>query len=476
MASLIRYHRGEDGFAMLIAVVLLSVIASLGAIVMLSGNHTATTTGRGRSWVQALHVAEAGVQESLVRLQSTNGSYSGTFTGTTDEGTFSVTVTPLGRSRYTVEARGTSGTVGSLRASRQIRVTLAPPDIFEAALFSYTSIETKNNDVIVGDVWANQNVIVDENDRVEGSVTAATGYVHMKLNSIVTGDVQTGGYNPLNTNGVFLDNNARIGGNAVSSVTAPTDPVTCGGESQNNYTIRLDSGSVVGGSTTTWGSKQGPGTVSGSVANNKCTAAPAARPMPEFVYNAANYNPATLHEFGTPDAPSATAVADFNTYLAGGAKTSLVGTFAVFQSGIVGQNTRLDLTGVKTAGDVTVVTNVPIYSNSIEDLPGVTDAIVVLASFYKPPAGTLCDVNNDSSECAVHVKNNFDVSGETAVLIYAPYGPVAIKNNQGAFGAVYADNIQIKNNQTMTYDARIERIVGFGPVTLEETDWMEIQP
>ena len=52
----------------------------------------------------------------------------------------------------------------------------------------------------------------------------------------------------------------------------------------------------------------------------------------------------------------------------------------------------------------------------------------MLISTYKPPTGSSCDLNQDKSECAVHLKNNFATSGNTAVLVYTPYGPVAVKN------------------------------------------------
>lgn len=467
-------RQGEDGFVMIIAIVLLSVAASLGAVVMTSGNHASQATGRGRSWVQSLHVAEAGIQDALIRMQAT-GAPPASFTGSTQEGDYSVTVTSMGRARYQVEAVGTVAAGSAMRAARRVRVTLAPPAEFDAALFSYTSIDTKNNDHIVGDVWANQNVVVDANDLVEGNLTAATGYIHMKNGSRVTKNATSGGYNDATTRAIWLDVNARIDGNALASVTAPTDPVTCGGENQSEYTIRVDGGALISGSATTWGTKLGSGTVAGAVNNNVCTAAPAARPMPVYRYSASNYAAATLHEFGTPAAPTATALTDFNNWLATGSnRVNMTGTFTIFASGPVSQATRIDLSGAKITGDLTLVTNLPIFTNGIEDDTSVTDAIALFASFYKPPTGTACDINQDNSECSIHIKNNFQPSGATAVLVYAPNGPVAIKNNQEMFGAVYAENIQIKNNQELTYDARVNRLVGFGPVTLEPTNWMEL--
>ena len=466
--------RDEDGFAMIMAIVLTALVATLAALVLTTGTHTNFATGRGRSYAQALHVAEAGVQDAMVRLDSTSGAFSGTLTGTTTEGSYAVVVTKLPRYRYRLVSTGTVSAGQGLSAARKIRVDLAPPPSFKYALFSYTSVDTKNNDTITGDVWANQNVIVDENDIVDGSVTAATGSIKLRNGSVVTGDAWSGGYDLATTDGIRLEINARLDGSAKASVTAPTDPVTCGGESASNYTIRLQSGAVVGGSTTTWGSKTGPGVVGGAISNNICTAAAAAEPMPAFSYNALNYDAATLHEFGTPASPSGSAVADFQNWLSGNS-TALAGTFTVFQSGEVSQGTRLDLTGVVMSADLTIITNVPIFTNGLTDASSLTDAILALASTYKPPTGSLCDVNQDLSECSIHLKNNFQPSGNTAVLAYAPFGPIAVKNNQVHFGAIYGDNIQIKNNQELTYDPRVERVVGFGPVTLEVLTWMELE-
>src|SRR2546428_118672 len=163
--------------------------------------------------------------------------------------------------------------------------------------------------------------------------------------------------------------------------------------------------------------------------------------MPVFTYSSSNYDPATLHEYGTATTPSATAVSDFQTYITAH-KNAFQGTFFVNQSGTVNQSVRPDLTGVTITGDTTIVSNTPIFTNGMTD--NTTDAILTLVSTYKPPTGSSCDINQDKSECSVHLKNNFQPSQKTAVLVYSPYGPVAIKNNQIQFGAVYADNIVIK--------------------------------
>lgn len=469
---IIALHRGESGFAMVTAVVLLAVLGTASAFVMAEGTHDNFGTGRGRSWVQALHVAESGVEQAIAKLQQTSGTYAGSFSGSVSEGSFAVTVTQLARKRVQIDATGSVGTAQGLKARRKLRVTMAPPISFKYALFSYTSVETKNDDTINGDVWANQNVIVAERDVITGSTTAATGYIEMKNQSHVLGDLWSGGYNEANNRAIYLGGGAVVDGNAKASVTAPTDPDTCGGEAGSNYKVYLDNAASIVGSVTTWGEKSGPGTT-GPVSANICTASPASEPLPTFTYSSFNYDTATLHEYGTPSAPSGTAVSDFQSYVSGqGMRVS--GTFVVFQSGTITQNQRLDLTGLVITGDTTIFTNVPIYSNGVTD--DTTNAIFMLASTYQPPSASSCNVNQDDSDCTVHLKNNFQPSGGTAVLVYAPFGPVAVKNNQKQFGAIYANNILIKNNQEMTYDSRVERVIGFGIETYETQQWLELNP
>jgi len=474
--SAARRLRGEEsGIAMIVAVVLLAVMGTLMALVMTVSQHTNFATGHGRSWVQALHVGEAGVNTAIARLQETDGTFSGNLTGSTTDGTYAVTVTHLTRNRLRIDSTGTAGRGGGLVASRKLRVTMAPPPSFKYALFSNTTINTKNNDVIVGDMWANQNIIVEQGDTITGSATAATGYIQVNNGGHITGDAWSGGFNPSNGYAINVSTNGLVDGSVKASVTAPTDPVTCGGENPSNYKVHMDNGAHIAGNVLTWGTKTGSGTVGppGTITANTCSAAPATMPMPIFTYSPSNYDPATLHEFGTPSTPSATAVSDFQAYVAAHTST-LHGTFFINQSGVVNQNQRLELSGVTIIGDTVIATNTPIFTNGMTD--NTTDAVLVLASTYKPPTGSSCDLNQDKSECAIHLKNNFQTTDQTAVLAYAPYGPVAIKNNQIQFGAVYADNIEIKNNQSMTYDQRVDRAVGFGDSTYVVQSWVELTP
>lgn len=471
MSRLVHLRRDEEGVAMVMAVVLSSVIATLAVLMLTVGTHTDKASVRGRHYTQALHVAESGIEQGIALMEEQEAAIAAplTFTGSTETGDYSVTITPLERNRFQIESTGGVRAGRQLGAERKIKVLMAPPLAFDKALFSYTTVETKNNDIIDGDVWANHNVVLASGTQVTGSVIAATGYISLAGGAIVEGDGWSGGFNPTLREAIALGNNARIDGDATASVVN----VACVGADNADYKIRLNSGAVIGGLAKTWGNIQGAGTVLGGTQTNICTQAPPAATLPGFTYSASNYDPATLHEFGSPGNPSPTAVADFQSYVAGQGNR-ISGTFYINQESPVNQGVRIDLTGVTILGDTTIVTNTPVFANGITDDLSVTDAVFTLVSTYDPPSGSICDVNDDNSDCSIHLKNDFSVSGATAVLIYSPYGPVAIKNNAEQFGVVYADSIQVKNNQTMTYDARVDRIVGFGDVTYEIVEWQEV--
>jgi len=142
------------------------------------------------------------------------------------------------------------------------------------------------------------------------------------------------------------------------------------------------------------------------------------------------------------------------------------------------------------SGDLTVIADAdasgnaaPIDASGGIGASGTNDKVVVLASWYTAPASGCATNGGNPGDCAIGIKNNFapgnsSITGgdNTAVLLYAPNGPIAFKNNADFQGAVYANNIQVKNNMNVTYDAKIGQIVGFGATTLQITDWQECDP
>jgi len=479
-------RRDERGVA-LITVIMLSMIATLFVTTtMYVAFHDQTSSAHNRSWGQALHVAESGVHEAIAYLQNSGGvAPSGTQSGTTTEGTWQYQVTASSRNKYQIDAVGTVGSSGSLQASRRLRVMMAPPLSFKYALFSESDVTTKNNNNICGDVYAATYVQVYNGDAVRaatspscpsggtmgsGNVTAATGYIAMANNSIVEGTAWSGGYD---SSGYGINNSGSIGGDAKASCSDPT----CGGDTTHTkYTI---TGGSVAGNATAWGSIGG--TVSGTKTPNTYTGASESKPIPTFTFNSANYPAATMHTYSFPSGYAA-----FNSYIAANS-SSLSGTFY-----ITGGSASYPVTlgGVTVSGDLTVIAApdssgnaAPIDASGGIGASGTNDKVVVLASWYTAPASGCSTNGGNPGDCAIGIKNNFQPSStsltggdNTAVLLYAPNGPVAFKNNADFQGAVYANNIQVKNNMNVTYNSKIGQIVGFGATTLQITDWQECVP
>ncbi|HEX5614816.1 MAG TPA: polymer-forming cytoskeletal protein [Acidimicrobiia bacterium] len=461
-------RRDERGAAMLTAMTVMLVMAALAAVVLANGSRAERGAGRGRNWTQALHVAEAGVEEAVAHLQATNGALPSReadcaatvpaavqLCSSTNEGDYEVAVTYLGRNRYEIEATGRVGSAQGLASERKLRVVIAPPPSFLYALFSLTDVDTKNNNYVEGDIWANGSVSVEQGDTVDGSVNAATGWIFMNNNSTVTGDLHSGGQNG---SGVAID--VSTGAVVEGKVKASSSTPACADDpSRVGYQVNVI-GSITG-TVTTWGSKTGGG-ATGTLFEGVCTEALATKTMPVFTYDPRNYDP-NPYEFAS--------VADFQNWLdTAGFEDSLSGTFFVSGSGAI------DLTGVTITGDTTIIAyDAAINANGVESANS-NDKLFILVSFYAPPAGSACTdgASGNPLDCAVGMKNNFQTADNVATLIYAPNGPVAFKNNAEFTGAVYSNDIVLKNNQSVVYDARVEQIVGFGPVTLSRDSWLEV--
>jgi hypothetical protein len=461
---------------------MVSMIATLMVVTtMYVAFHDQTSSAHNRSWGQALHVAESGVHQAIAYLQGSSGvAPSGTQTGTTAEGSYQYRIVAQSRNRYQIDAVGTVGSAGALQATRRLRVTMAPPLSFKYALFSESDVTTKNNNNVCGDIYASTYVQVYNGDSVRastssscpdggtggsGNVTAATGYVAMDNNSTVEGTVWSGGYD---ASGYGINSSGAIGGDAKASCS---DQLCDGDTANTKYKI---TGGSVAGNATAWGSISG--TVSGTKTPNTYTAASESKSMPTYTFNAANYPTATFHAYSFP-----TDYAAFNSYIAAN-RSNLSGTFYITGGGA---SYPVSLDGATVTGDLTVIaTDAPIdMSSSGIGASGTNDKVVVLASWYAAPASGCATNGGNPGDCAIGIKNNFNVSStdlsggsNTAVLLYAPNGPVAFKNNADFQGAVYANNIQVKNNMNITYDARLDQIVGFGATTLQIESWQECDP
>jgi hypothetical protein len=480
-----RVHRGEDGYALVVATILLFVMMILIVVGLDAGYSALNQTQRGIEWSRTLAVAESGVNDAIVQLGANRSAVSACPTGgsavcSTDDGEYQVSWTGVSNGSITIESYGYFPTKATAEISRHIRVTMEPAPAFTNALFAEDTISIKNGETVVGDIYSQLGVTIDNTAKVCGSVVVANGGVSIGNSSVVEkadaalncsgkdGSVWAGG---------SILNSGHIYGYAKASAPSGT---MCSAAS-TDYEI---TGGTVDGDATACGLITG--TVGGSRSAGTGSTPPAVQTLPEFVFDPANYPGVHCYDGGSGSCgatTSTTAVATANPAIAA-AKTNLSGTYAVWQSA-PSQSTVLDLSGtVVLGGDATIITNAPIYLGNANDPPftlaaGVHSALLVIISLYQPTG--LCDTNG--GDCSIYGKNQVvfdnggtptDLSDGVAGLLYTT-GKMTIKNSGAGEGALYAGSMDIKNGFDIVYNPRIARVLGFGSA-LVPTRWEELDP
>jgi hypothetical protein len=474
-----RIHGNEEGFALVTAIGILAIMTILLVVVLSAGQGAFEVSERNSRFTRTLGVAEAGVNDAVTRLGEVRGAEN-----PCEIGTLTVCQAPNGEYQVRWEPAATGDglmitAVGYYpskaqeQISRTVQVLLEPAQSFTYALFSNSTLDVKNNEIVFGDIYASQKITLGNGAVVCGSVINGSGGVEAGNGTQIlksygascsdkSGSVWAGGTITLNA--------ALVQGDATAS--APSD-VTCPPNPNTTYAI-------VGG--TVQGTATACGAVTSSTPNpvpNTATSPPAVVPMPSFTFDPANYPGINCYAATTNPctaaAPSTTAVATFNTTVP---KVNMSGTYAIWQSQPT-QATRVNLENLTLGGDLTIVTNAPIDLGNTGTVTSSVPATLVIISTYIPPEGTNCEANG--GDCSIYGKNKvvFD-SGDPAspddgivALLYTP-GKMAFKNqaNEGE-GALYAGSMDLKNGYDVTYNVRIERVLGFG-AGLEQTLWQEL--
>lgn len=447
---------GEDGYAMIIAVILLSIMMVMTGGMMATGLHLDAATAKDATWNAALAVAEAGIDQALYELGQ-NPNYTGTDGATLDvsSGEVEILVSHSAAGHLSVYATGWAPSKDSPQASkRRVRVDYGPEDVFSFALFSESGLTVKNNGITHGDVFANGSVVVEQNSVVYGSVTAATGTVDLQNGAQVKveeaeahlGNVHSGGFDDSGTWGIRSANGAVIEGNALAQSTCPsTDAATAAKHS-------IISGGVVQGDAVALGSITG--SVLGQRTPGNCQERAANRYLPEYQYKAELYT--NELEFTT--------IASFQTWINAN-QSALSGVVRLADPVCnTDQTNVVNMDGATVVDNFVMVTNCRIDAdNDFTVNAGDDDVVNIIVQ------------NQSVDPPAVSIKNNFAVLGDTAVLLYSS-GLIYVKNNIDETGAVYAGAISIKNNMEVTYDPRVERTLGFGDLMYDRMAWQECKP
>lgn len=448
--AIVRRLRREDGFAMVTTMVVASVMMLFTMGMLATGIHLTDATVRDRRWNTALQVAEAGLDHAVYAIGQ-DDTYAGTMTAPLQVpgGEVEIAVARPTDGQIVVYATGWVPSRTAVNAlSRRIRVTFAPEDVFSFALFSVTGLFVKSGQgAVVGDVFANDGVEVDNTSTVEGSVVSATEGVDIGNSALVDGDVRSGG-----PAGITVDNSADVLGSAFAQSTA------CSGSPATGEYGVTSHGQVHGGAVA-WG------VITGDVGQpqtpHSCQLAEAKRELPEFTWDADLYSGEVEH----------TSLAAFQAW-ADGTISALSGVHRVevddCRDDPSGAGNQIQLGGGTVTDDFTLVTNCRIdMANTFTVDTNDDDAIV-----------NIVVLNGSVDPSAVTIKNQFDVIPESvgstgpAVLLYST-GLIEVKNSADSNGAVYAGAISIKNALEITYDPRVERSLGFGDLKYDRVSWQE---
>ena len=442
----------DGGFAMIVAVILLSVVMSLSLIIVTNADHLDSSTVKARSSSQALQVAESGINVAIAKLRlDPNTVPNGSQVGSTSEGSYSYTVSKNGQI-YTLQSTGTVSS-GRTGGKRTVAVTLMGPSLFQYAILSKDQISLTDNTTINGGLWSNNTISLGDNMHINGPVISATGSLKTTSNTWIVGDVWTGGFDGTTGKAVALSG-TTVTGNVTAS------PSDCSSANPTKYVVS-GSGSISGKVKTFSSTGVSPLPAGGSTLN-ACTTAPVPQEIPLYAWNAANY--ADPHEF---------TIAQWDTWLAAN-KTNVKGAFHITNGG---DRSWVNLKGATITGDFVLMTDVaPIEINTLSFSP--SSKIIVIGSRFSPPSNAACQdgefQSDQATPCAIGVRDGVNVPASTAMLVYAPNGPIAMRDNTGIRGAIYGEGVKLTDNILVTFDSRVQTAVGFGDVALTQTKWVEL--
>jgi len=475
--------REEDGFAMVTAVAVLAIMSILLVVVLTAGNSAFQVSERNARFTRTLAVAEGGLDDVAGSLGVNGAAPNLCAIGTSDAcatsgGEYQVSWTRAPDGTITVTSVGYQPTMANAEITRKLEAVYQPVPSFKDVLSSDTSIAIKNNQVVIGDIVANGAIQLGTGSIVCGSLTSSAGGVDLQAGAKIVKSYDDGaGRTCFNKSGhVWASGTIKMAPTSViegdATASPPAGTVACPLIPDTTYAIL--SGMVQGNATAC-------GRITASSPNplSPYTLTDPSLPsaLPSFTFDPNNYTSINCIPFSNPCDPSITsdiAYSQFN----GLSKVNMKGVYAIWQKN-PSQATRIDLTGLTAGGDLTIITNAPIYFGNTTPISSTGPALVTVVSLYDPPPFTTCDSNG--GECSIYGLNSVlfdagdpaDPNDAVAAALYTP-GKCAFKNEVNRVeGAMYCGSMDIKNGFEITYSTRIERIAGFGGV-LERTLWQEI--
>ena len=449
-------RRDENGYAMVVSMVVASVAIVLATAILAQGIHLLESTTRDRRWNNALQVAEAGIERTVVELIR-DPDAGGMGVTTVPYGQFETTVsTPAVGYRIITSTGYVPTKTATNRIARRIQVEYGPVPTFRYALFSASTMELKNvnNNCVHGDAFANEAIAVQNNACVEGSLVSATGAISFENNADIKkradgsgGEVYSGGLGTTSGGdwGISTSNGVTIEGSAYAQQDS------CPAADPTRYKI-IGGGLIKGDA---WAGNTIDPNVLGTRNEHVCRLSRPTEPLP--VFQLAHLQ----NVYGVP-------VTEYNS----------VASFLAANPG--------NLSGYHYVHDTTPGALIDLTGRIVVDtFVLITDALIdfnlnFVVNMTTNSAEKFVDIislnsSTDPAAPAINIVNGFEVMGtpKPPVLLYST-GLVEVKNSAISNGAVYGNRVNIKNNLDMTYDPRVERVLGFGASRFERVSWSEI--
>lgn len=462
----LRRTSAEDGVALITALLVTVVASVLGVTAVQLAVHNDSASASDRARAQAIHAAEAGLEVSLQRVQtSSTSSLPCAMTGTLNaRGGASWTTALTYYDAYPMTAANVipctsvGGTLAGDTPAFAVRVvsTGAVPvtgrsvervmetqaqltprrGLFDKALFSIESPDIKNNLTIWGQVGNDANFFTSgdwhckNTFRIEGSLYVQ-GTLQMDNSCSVAVDAWA-------TDNISMYNSARIDHDAISSVGSLLISTTGGGLAVGN--------DVVVGTTCTGCA----GKVGGSVTQNKVQGPPPTAEFPDITFTALDRQNWIDEGWGIEDFTSCDAARDWITQ--DSTHNSLKRVIRITGGCTL---TFANNTTVTRTADLAIITDGSITTQNLtrfrsgDGLWHDLQFIVETAAETTCPTGDISFSNNTSFQ-------------QLRFFVYSPCTVRMANGDSNARGQVYARTVGISNQINYTYSPT--KIPGSGDV------------
>jgi hypothetical protein len=394
-----RPARSDDGFTLVMAVLVTVVVFSLGGTWLAYADHENDASAYDRRRQQSIDAANAGLVVADAAL-SRNSAYTGAivtnFAGGNAQYETIVEVDPTDPTgfRRIITSRGYGpAKLDSSTASRAMRqVVELDPVGFQYAMFSESAIVTGSSAGVVGDIYANGTITLGNSQDYVGTIYTQ-GNVVTGSNQQITGDIFAAGNISVSSSSTKLAGSAYAGGS-----------ITTGGTIQNN----AQAGGTIGCAK-----------VLGSCSPNSPPTGIPVQHLPTFTWNPANYASVTTYASGA-------------AFVAAVTKQNRSGTFYVTGDVAFANNDSLYL-----VGDMTIVAtgNIALPRQVENRTP---DGATVQLTIISTGSGTITPFNN------------FTIPSTVRTLMFTQ-GTFDAKNSSTFTGSLYAGSLTNGARLTVTY-------------------------